>query len=78
MFVGIILSLVGWINQDYLKVQWRWYTVQRSFAAAHIWPYVLNAGVERALKAKDPSKNVRLYWKKIIARKWLYSLPEHF
>jgi formylglycine-generating enzyme required for sulfatase activity len=53
MLVGIILGLVGWINQDYLKAQWRWYTVERPFAAAHIWPYVLNAAVERALKAKE-------------------------
>ena len=44
-------SLVGSIR-IISKVQWRWYTVQRSFAAAHIWPYVLNAGVERALKAE--------------------------
>ena len=49
MLVGIILGLVGWINQDYLKAQWRWYTVQRPFVSANVWPYVLKATIEPTL-----------------------------
>lgn len=53
MLVGIILGLVGWINQDYLKAQWRWYVTERPFAAANIWPYVLTAAAESRLKAQQ-------------------------
>jgi formylglycine-generating enzyme required for sulfatase activity len=53
LLVGIILGLVGWINQDYLMAQWRWYTVARPYAAAQIWPYVLNTIQEQSLKPGD-------------------------
>jgi len=51
--LAIILGLVGWINQVYIAQQWRWYTIERPFAAAHIWPYVLTPSVEQKLKPKD-------------------------
>ena len=53
LLVGIIAVLVGWINQAYIKEQWREYTVIRPFIQAKIRPYVLTAAAEQALKAKD-------------------------
>jgi formylglycine-generating enzyme required for sulfatase activity len=50
---AIILVLVGWINQDYIKQQWRWYTVTRPFMLAQVRPYVLNVANEQTLKPKD-------------------------
>jgi formylglycine-generating enzyme required for sulfatase activity len=54
--MAVILGLTGWINQDYLAAQWRWYVVQRPFVSANIWPYVLKVGLERTLEAGDPFK----------------------
>jgi sulfatase-modifying factor enzyme 1 len=50
LLVGIILGLVGWINQDYLKQQINWYWIMRPYRVANMDPYVLKADVERALK----------------------------
>jgi formylglycine-generating enzyme required for sulfatase activity/cellulose biosynthesis protein BcsQ len=50
LLVGIIVGLVGWINQHYINQQWRWYTIQRPFMAANIQPYVLTTQAEQALK----------------------------
>jgi formylglycine-generating enzyme required for sulfatase activity len=50
LLVSIILGLIGWINQAYIKDQWRWYMTVRPFATANIWPYVLKPEEERALK----------------------------
>lgn len=50
LLVAIILGLVGWINQDYLKAQWHWWTIEWPYAANQIWPHVLTAEEERALK----------------------------
>jgi formylglycine-generating enzyme required for sulfatase activity len=53
LLVGTIAGLVGWINQAYIAAQWRWYSTDRPFIAANIWPYVLTAAAERTLKPKD-------------------------
>ena len=53
MLVGIILGLVGWINQSYIAAQWRWFSTERPFVAANIWPYVLRPAAEQALKPGD-------------------------
>ena len=53
LLAGIIVGLVGWINQSYVADQWRWWTVTRPYATAQIWPYVLSAASEQALKAGD-------------------------
>jgi formylglycine-generating enzyme required for sulfatase activity len=58
MLVGIILGLVGWIKQDYLIAQWRWWRTDRPFLAANIWPYVLTPAAEQALKP-DPNQSFR-------------------
>ena len=56
MLIGIILGLVGWINQEYLKEQWHWYDVTRPYAEAQIWPYVISAAKEEALRPGDSFK----------------------
>jgi formylglycine-generating enzyme required for sulfatase activity len=56
LLVGMIAGLVGWINQSYIKEQWRWYSTERPFVAANIWRYVLTAAKEQALKPKDSFK----------------------
>jgi formylglycine-generating enzyme required for sulfatase activity len=50
---GVILGLVAWINQAYIAAQWRWWTVTRPYAAAQVWPHVLNGAQEQALKPGD-------------------------
>ena len=54
--VGVILGLVGWMNQDYLKQQWRWYTITRPYMLAQIRPHVLTSAAERALEPGDSFK----------------------
>jgi formylglycine-generating enzyme required for sulfatase activity len=53
LLVGMIAGLVGWINQAYIKEQWRGYTVIRPFMQATIRPYLLTAVQEQMLKPKD-------------------------
>jgi formylglycine-generating enzyme required for sulfatase activity len=50
LMVGIITGLVGWINQDYLKEQWRWYTVTRPYMRSQVRPYTLTTSAERTLR----------------------------
>jgi formylglycine-generating enzyme required for sulfatase activity len=58
LLVGTILSLVGWINHDYIADEWRWWMTTRPYAAPYIWAYVLTALTERALES-EPNKNFR-------------------
>ena len=58
MLVGIILGLVGWINQSYIGDQWHWWTVIRPYAAAQVWPHILNAEQQQALKPGDSVQGV--------------------
>jgi TIR domain len=53
LLVGIIIGLVGWINQSYIARQWRWYTVTYPYMVSQVRPYVLSAAAERQLKPKD-------------------------
>jgi formylglycine-generating enzyme required for sulfatase activity len=53
LMTAVILGLVGWINQGHIAAQWRWWTVTRPYAAAQVWPHVLNGTQERALKPGD-------------------------
>ena len=50
LLVGVIVGLVAWINQSYIVAQWRWWTVTRPYAKAFVWPHVLGAAQEQALK----------------------------
>ena len=55
--VAVIVGLVGgWINQSFIADKWRWWTVTRPYAAAMVWPHVLTAMQERALKPGDTFK----------------------
>jgi formylglycine-generating enzyme required for sulfatase activity len=50
---GIITVLLGWINQGYIKEQWRLYAVTAPYQRAQVQPYVLSAELERALKPPE-------------------------
>jgi formylglycine-generating enzyme required for sulfatase activity len=50
LLVGVIVGLVGWINQSTIADQWRWWTVTRPYGSAQVWPHVLTAAQEQALK----------------------------
>jgi formylglycine-generating enzyme required for sulfatase activity len=56
LLAAVIAALVGWINQDYLKQQWRWYAVTRPYMNAQIRPHVLTVAAERNLKPGDSFK----------------------
>ena len=58
LMMAVILGLVGWINQEYLKAQWRWYSIERPFLAVNMRPYVLTPAAEVALKP-DPDQSFR-------------------
>jgi hypothetical protein len=56
--VGVIVGLLGWINQSTIADQWRWWWTDRPFLATNMWPYVLKSAGERALKP-DPNQSFR-------------------
>ena len=56
MLLSISLGLIVWINQDYVKTQWRWYAVTLPYARTQVWPYVLSTAKEQALKQGDSFK----------------------
>jgi formylglycine-generating enzyme required for sulfatase activity len=53
LLVAVIAGLLGWINQSYIREQWRSYATIRPFMRSTILPYVLGAEAELALKPKD-------------------------
>ena len=50
LLVGIIVGLIGLINQAYIEEQVNWYWTMRPFMVAQVRPYVLSPDAERALK----------------------------
>lgn len=48
--VIIILGLIGIINQDFLKAQYHWWSVERPYQARVFSPFALTSDRERALK----------------------------
>lgn len=50
LLVGIIVGLVGWINQAEIKKQWKATVVARPYIRDNVRPYVLTAEAERALR----------------------------
>jgi formylglycine-generating enzyme required for sulfatase activity len=50
---GILAGAFGWLNQDYLQEQWRWFSTIRPYMLTEFRPYVLPAEAEQALKPKD-------------------------
>jgi formylglycine-generating enzyme required for sulfatase activity len=53
LLIGVIVGLIGWINQAYILKQWQWHTTIRPFLATNVWPYVLTPEAEKKLKSKD-------------------------
>jgi formylglycine-generating enzyme required for sulfatase activity len=51
LLVGIIGGLIGWINQDSIKDEWRWFAISRPFMQAKI--RTLTAAAEHELKPHD-------------------------
>jgi formylglycine-generating enzyme required for sulfatase activity len=49
LLVGIIIGLVGWINQSYVEGQINWFKTMRPYMLAQMQPFVLTAERERAL-----------------------------
>jgi formylglycine-generating enzyme required for sulfatase activity len=56
LLVGVIIGLIGWINQQFIKQQWRWYTVTLPYMLSQVRPSVLSAQAERTLKPGDSFK----------------------
>jgi formylglycine-generating enzyme required for sulfatase activity len=54
LLVGIIIGLIGVINEAYVKEQVNWYWTMRPWRVANVDPYVLKPEAERALKPGDP------------------------
>jgi formylglycine-generating enzyme required for sulfatase activity len=53
LLVGIILGLIGVINQTYLKEQMNWYWTMLPYRLANVDPFVLKPEAEQALKPGD-------------------------
>ena len=56
MMAGIILGLVGWINQAYIAKEWHWWMVTRPYAKANVWPSLLTAEKEASLRPGNSFK----------------------
>jgi hypothetical protein len=50
LLVGIILGLIGWFEQSYVKEQWNWVYYMKPYKVRNFDPYVLKPEEERALK----------------------------
>jgi formylglycine-generating enzyme required for sulfatase activity len=46
---GVVVALLGWLNEGYLGERLNWFTVMRPYMLANVRPYVLTAEQERAL-----------------------------
>ncbi len=53
LLVGIIIGLVGWINQSYVADEWHYIAVTRPYERANVRPHVLSLAEEQALKPKQ-------------------------
>lgn len=56
LLVGVILGLVGWINQRFIADQWTYWTVTWPYARAQVRPHVLPRAAELAL---EPGQSFR-------------------
>ena len=52
----IVVGLIGWLNQDYLREQVRQFVTIRPYMETQVRPYVLAAATERALKPGNSFK----------------------
>ena len=53
---GIIVGLIGWINQAFIKERINWYWTMRPYMLTQVRPYVLAMDAERALKPGNSFK----------------------
>jgi len=56
LLVGVIVGLVGWIEQSYIDDEWRWWTVTRPYMVSQVRPHVLTAAQEQTLEPGDSFK----------------------
>ena len=61
LLVGVIVGLVGWINQSYIETQWRWWWTLRPIVKSEIWPNVLPSADEKQLKPGDNFRECPTY-----------------
>ena len=50
---ALVAGLIVWLNEAYVRTEWRWFTIIRPFIVARVQPYVLSAAAEQALKPGD-------------------------
>lgn len=53
LLVGIIVGLLGWMNQAYIRERFNWFVTMRPYMVANFTPYVLTTDAERKLKPTD-------------------------
>jgi hypothetical protein len=53
LLTSIIIFLLGWINQPYIKDQWNWYTIERPFAVSEYLALRPYPGGGAGFKATD-------------------------
>jgi formylglycine-generating enzyme required for sulfatase activity len=56
LLAGVIVGLVGWINQATIADKWRFLTVTWPYERANVRPYILSTAKEQALKPGDSFK----------------------
>ena len=54
LMASMIIGLLGWINQDFIKEQINWYWTMRPYMLANFRPFALSAQATRSLKPGDP------------------------
>ena len=54
--LGVLLGLLGWLNDAWVREEWRWFTTIRPYMVTQFQPYVLTAEAERNLKALQSFK----------------------
>jgi len=50
LLLGVIAGLLGWINEEYLKKQIKWYFTTRPYMLAQVRPFVLTTQAESEVK----------------------------
>ncbi len=50
--VGVILGLIGWIEQSYIKEQANWFWIMRPYMLKAVRPYVLTANGGAGIEAR--------------------------
>jgi hypothetical protein len=49
LLFGVIVGLIGWINQEYINEEMNWLFTMRPYKVVNVDPYVLKPDAERAL-----------------------------